>query len=252
MSDLVLDGVSKSFGALVVFSEIDLCVEPGERRAIIGPNGAGKTTLFGLISGFITPTTGRIVLFGDDVTNEAPQRRARRGLGRTFQITKLFSELSTIDNLVLGLLTSHGLGLSMRRPMRAHDELYDRAHEMLATWSLDDRAATPVHQLGYGEQRQVELLLALTTEPRLLLLDEPTAGLSPAETLAVTDLVRELPTDISVVLIEHDMDVAFELACRVTVLHAGAILAEGSPDEVRQNDEVLQVYLGTDSHLEEG
>ena len=252
MSDLVLDGVSKSFGALDVFSEIDLSVEPGERRAIIGPNGAGKTTLFGLISGFITPTTGRIVLFGDDVTNEAPQRRARRGLGRTFQITELFSELSTIDNLVLGLQTGHRLGLSMRRPMRAYAELYDRAHEMLATWSLDDRADTPVHQLGYGEQRQVELLLALTTDPRLLLLDEPTAGLSPAETQAVTDLVRDLPIDISVVLIEHDMDVAFDLACRVTVLHAGAILAEGSPDEVRQNDEVLQVYLGTDSHLEEG
>lgn len=252
MSELVLDGVSKSFGALVVFSEIDLCVEPGERRAIIGPNGAGKTTLFGLISGFITPTTGRVVLFGDDVTNETPQRRARRGLGRTFQITQLFGELSTIDNLVLGLQTSRRLGLSMRRPMRAHTELYDRAHAMLATWSLDDRADTPVHQLGYGEQRQVELLLALTTDPRLLLLDEPTAGLSPAETQAVTDLVRDLPTDISVVLIEHDMDVAFDLAGRVTVLHAGSILAEGSPDEVRQNDEVLQVYLGTDSHLEEG
>jgi branched-chain amino acid transport system ATP-binding protein len=246
VSELLLDGLSKRFGALAVFDDIDLAIERGERRAIIGPNGAGKTTLFGLISGFIQPTRGRVVLFGEDVTAEAPDRRARRGLGRTFQITDLFSELSAVENLVLGLAAHQRLGLSMLRPVRSYDNLYDRAYEMLAMWGLDDKSESTVRELGYGEQRQVEMLLALTTEPRLLLLDEPTAGLSPAETQAVTDLVSELPGDLTVVLIEHDMDVAFELATQVTVLHAGAILAEGTPSQVRENDDVLQVYLGTD------
>ena len=252
MSELVLHGLSKRFGALVVFKDVDMAVERGERRAIIGPNGAGKTTLFGLISGLIKPSVGRVAMFGEDVTDLPSHERARRGLGRTFQITDLFGELSAIDNLVLGLEARDGIALSMLRPVRSYDALYQRAYEMLAMWGLDDRADTAVRELGYGEQRQVEMLLALTTEPRLLLLDEPTAGLSPAETQAVADLVSDLPRDITVVLIEHDMDVAFQLAERVTVLHAGSVLAEGTPAEVRQNDDVLRVYLGTDFHLEEG
>ena len=250
MTALALQGLSKDYGALRVFQNVNLIVESGERRAIIGPNGAGKTTLFGLISGFVKPSAGRVELFGVDVTGEAPHQRVGRGLGRTFQITDLFRELTVLDNLVLGFVAREGLGLAMFRPVSSYSEIYEKAYSLLAMWGLEEKSSAPVRELGYGEQRQVEMLLALTTEPRLLLLDEPTASLSPAETKAVTKLVRELPEDITVILIEHDMDVAFELGDRVTVLHAGGILADGSPAEIREDQRVLEVYLGSDSYSE--
>jgi len=250
MTALALQGLSKDYGALRVFQNVNLIVESGERRAIIGPNGAGKTTLFGLISGFVKPSAGRVELFGVDVTGEAPHQRVGRGLGRTFQITDLFRELTVLDNLVLGFVAREGLGLAMFRSVSSYSEIYEKAYSLLAMWGLEEKSSAPVRELGYGEQRQVEMLLALTTEPRLLLLDEPTAGLSPAETKAVTKLVRELPEDITVILIEHDMDVAFELGDRVTVLHAGGILADGSPAEIREDQRVLEVYLGSDSYSE--
>ncbi len=217
MNALLIDDVSKSFGSLQALRAVRLAVEPGERRAIIGPNGAGKTTLFQIISGLVPPTSGRIHLFGRDVTDTTTHARARMGLGRTFQITSLFPDLTVRENLLLGVQLSRGNAWSMR---------------------------TRVSELSYGEQRQLEIVLALGIEPRLLLLDEPTAGLSPAETLEVSEMIAGLPDDLTILLIEHDMDVVRNLARRVNVLHLGEVLAEGAPDEIQGDARVIDIYLG--------
>lgn len=237
-------GLTKYYGGLRAVDGVDLEVQEGERRAIIGPNGAGKTTLFHLLSGEVPTTAGRILLFGQDITHLPPYRRTALGLGRTYQVTNLFPRLSVLEN---ALLAVYGLRREKYDPFRlalAHREAMGRAQELLETFGLWEKREEPVSNLSYGEQRELEIVLVLASRPRVLLLDEPTAGLSPVETRRVVDLVRSLEAGITVLLIEHDMNVAFEVAHRVTVMHFGRVLAEGTVEEIRANPDVQAIYLG--------
>jgi branched-chain amino acid transport system ATP-binding protein len=241
---LAVDHLAHQFGGLRALDGVSLQAAVGERLVILGPNGAGKTTLFNLVTGLLRPTAGRIRLFDQDVTALAPYRRARLGLGRTFQITTLFPRLTVLDNVLLAVQGADGARFTLHRPLESFPRIYARAESLLATWGLADRRDVPAQRLSYGEQRQVELLLALAGSPRVLLLDEPTAGLSPAETAAVAAMVRRFPRDLTLLLIEHDMDVALELADRVVVLHHGRVLAEGDRDQIRRDVRVTEIYLG--------
>jgi len=239
------EGLRKHYGGLRAVDGVDLEVLEGERRAIIGPNGAGKTTLFHLLSGEVPASGGRIVLFGRDVTRLPPYRRTALGIGRTYQVTNLFPRLSVLENALLATFGLRPQKYDPFRPALRHREVLDEARALLEAFGLWDKRDWPIGSLSYGEQRQLEIVLALAGRPRLLLLDEPTAGLSPAETQAVTQLIRGLDSRITVLLIEHDMDVAFQVAQRITVLHFGRVLAEGTVEEVRANPEVQAIYLGS-------
>ena len=246
MSALGVHALSKSFGGVQAVSEVSFSVEPGERRVLIGPNGAGKTTLFHAVSGAQLPSSGRVTLFGRDITRLAPHARARLGLARTFQITNLFSRLSALENVLLAVAAAARVGFALVRPMSAYRPLHERAARLLEDCGLAQSAARPVGHLSYGEQRQLELALALAGSPRLLLLDEPTAGLSAAETARVVAMVRGLPREMTILMIEHDMDVAFELADRITVLHQGRVVAEGDRAAIRADPQVAEIYLGVE------
>jgi branched-chain amino acid transport system ATP-binding protein len=241
---LAVDRLAHQFGGLRALDDVSMQVTAGERLVILGPNGAGKTTLFNLITGLLRPTAGRIRLFEQDVTALAPYRRARLGLGRTFQTTTLFPRLTVLDNVLLAVQGADGARFTLHRPLESFPQFYALADGLLATWGLTDRRDVPAQRLSYGEQRQVELLLALAGSPRVLLLDEPTAGLSPAETASVVAMVRRFPRDLTLLLIEHDMDVALELADRVVVLHQGRVLAEGDREQIRRDARVAEIYLG--------
>ncbi|HKZ08330.1 MAG TPA: ABC transporter ATP-binding protein [Methylomirabilota bacterium] len=241
---LRLDGVLKTFGGLRAVDGVSLAVGPGERRALIGPNGAGKTTLFNLIAGVFPVTGGAIRLFGEDVTSAPAHRRAARGLARTFQITNLFGGLTVLENCILAVQALTPVKFSMLRPVSAYAALRERARAVLAAVGLESVAAARVANLSHGEQRQLEIALALAGKPRLLLLDEPTAGLSPAESRLMADLLAGLDPAITVLMIEHDMDIALALATRVTVLHYGRVIADGTRDDVRADPQVREIYLG--------
>ena len=241
---LNLVGVTKSFEGLCAVKEVSLSVVSGERRAILGPNGAGKTTLFNLIAGDLLPTSGTIHFRGEDVSRRSSNQRAFRGIARTFQITNLFFNLSIIDNLVLGVQALKKTKFSLFRPMTSYRDLYGRGMELLERIGIEGLKDEQVRNLSYGVQRQVEILLALTGEPSLLLLDEPTAGLSPAEAGVMVEMLQKLPPSITILIIEHDMDVAFKLARNITVLHYGAVIADGSVAEIRDNKMVQDIYLG--------
>jgi branched-chain amino acid transport system ATP-binding protein len=219
-------------------------VRPGERRALIGPNGAGKTTLFNLIAGTIPVTSGSIRLFGRDVTGVAPHRRAALGLARTFQINNLFPALTVLENCLLAVQALTPAKFSMFRPLDAYTNLAQRARATLGLVGLDDRTGVPVRNLSHGEQRQLEIALALAGQPKVLLLDEPTAGLSPAESQHMARLLRTLDPAITVLMIEHDMDIALEMAEHVTVLHYGRVIADGLRDDVKADPLVREIYLG--------
>jgi branched-chain amino acid transport system ATP-binding protein len=241
---LNLTAVSKSFGGLTAVNDVSLAVGPGERRAIIGPNGAGKTTLFSLISGEQLPTSGRIELFGRDITRLASHRRAALGLTRTYQITNLFPRLSVMENCLLAVQALSPMKFHMHRDLRRYPAIIERTRSALDAVSLLDKARATVRDLSHGEQRQLEVALALAGAPKLLLLDEPTAGLSPAESLMMTALLKKLDPSITLLIIEHDMDVAFQLTDRITVLHYGRVVADGTRDEVTANPLVQEIYLG--------
>ena len=246
MTELLrIAGVQRRFGGLRALNGVTLAVGEGERLALIGPNGAGKTTLFNLIAGELAPTAGQIVFDGQNVTRLRPHQRAVRGLARTFQKNNLFLGLSVLENVRLAVQRRRGQGFRVTRPASALGEVTDEALDLLGRLELRDRQAMPARGLSYGEQRQLEVAVALACRPRLLLLDEPTAGMSPAETAGMIDLVRSLPREITLLIIEHDMDVVFAIADRIVVLHYGEVLAEGRPEEVRNNPDVLAVYLGT-------
>ena len=241
---LTLTHVSRAFGALKAVEDVSLSVRPGERRAIIGPNGAGKTTLFNLISGELPVSSGHIVLFGRDITALPAYRRTAQGIGRTYQITNIFPALSVTENIMLA-----AQGLSRRKfallgSLSTGGPVRERAKAALAASGLGAKAATPARELSYGEQRQLEIALALASNPRVLLLDEPAAGLSPAERPEVAQLMRALPPTLTVVLIEHDMDLALELVDTVTCLHFGRVVAEGDAEGIRHNTTVQEIYLG--------
>lgn len=241
---LVLENVTIAFGALKAVDDVSLSVKRGERRAIIGPNGAGKTTLFNAITGVFPPTSGRITFEGKDVTRMPAQKRARLGMSRTFQITNLFPTMTVEENMQLALRGTDPSKFSMLGSTRLTPEEQDRVASALRMSRLEERGSVAVNELSYGEQRQLEMAMALVSRPRLLLLDEPAAGLSPAERVMVADIIRSLPHDLTMVLIEHDMELVLNLVDWVTCLNNGQLLAEGSPEEIRTNQHVQDVYLG--------
>jgi branched-chain amino acid transport system ATP-binding protein len=241
---LVLENVTVAFGALKAVDDVSLSVKRGERRAIIGPNGAGKTTLFNAITGVFPPTSGRITFEGKDVTRMPAQKRARLGMSRTFQITNLFPTMTVEENMQLALRGTDASKFSMLGSTRLTPEEQDRVASALRMSRLEERGSVAVNELSYGEQRQLEMAMALVSRPRLLLLDEPAAGLSPAERVMVADIIRSLPHDLTMVLIEHDMELVLNLVDWVTCLNNGQLLAEGSPEEIRTNQHVQDVYLG--------
>jgi branched-chain amino acid transport system ATP-binding protein len=236
--------VAKIFGGLRAVDGVSLTVAPGERRAIIGPNGAGKTTLFNLISGALPATQGAITLFGQDVTRVAAHRRAWLGLARTFQISNLFPALTVLENCLLAVQALTPARLAMHRALAGYGDLHERARRTLDAVGLADKASASVRHLSHGEQRQLEIGLALAGTPRLLLLDEPTAGLSPAESRHMAQLLAALDPAMTVLIIEHDMDIALEIARQVTVLHYGRVIADGSREEIRAHPLVREIYLG--------
>jgi branched-chain amino acid transport system ATP-binding protein len=246
MSLLVIENISRHFGSLVAVDKVSMTVETGELRAVIGPNGAGKTTFFNLISGFMTPSEGRIRFDGEDITKLLPARRVWRGIARTFQITEVFPELSLRENLRIAAETAAGYRLRPWLPRAAAAEISARVAALAEMGGLVGMADRPVGELSHGDQRAAEILMALALRPRLLLLDEPTAGMGERETYDITRLIRRLHRDekLSIVLIEHDMRVVFHLADRIAVLAEGRMLAEGTPPEIAANERVQEAYLG--------
>ena len=244
MSALVVQSLCKSFGGLRVTGNVSLTVEPGERRLIIGPNGAGKTTLFNLITGELTPESGSIKLFGRNITGVASRRRAHLGMARTYQIITLFPRDTILRNVTLALL---GLSPMRWNPIgnldRAH-HLAERAHQSLQRVGLTHIADRPLSETSYGERRRVEIAMALAQNPKVLLLDEPFAGLSIDERRDVHELLIAIPRDVTVVMIEHNMDVALDFAERITLLHFGEVIVEGTRAEVVDNPRTREVYLG--------
>ena len=239
-----LAGVGKRYGGLQAVESVSLTVEAGERRVLIGPNGAGKTTLFHCVTGTVRATSGSVRLFDTDVTRLDEARRTRLGMGRTFQISNVFMDLTVVENVMLALLGKDRRKWTAYRSLRMFPELHKKAIAGLSAVGLEPRAGELVRLLSYGERRQLELALALATAPRVLFLDEPCAGLSPSERQLLSRLISALPRDITLLMIEHDMDVALALADRVTVLHRGKVILEGSPEEVQADPEVREVYFG--------
>jgi branched-chain amino acid transport system ATP-binding protein len=246
MIALAIEDVAKNFGGVAALRGVTLSLEAGKRLVLLGPNGAGKTTLFHTISGNIIASSGRISLFGDDITRLAPDARARRGLARTFQITNLLVNLTVLENILLAICGAEELTFRFMRPLSGYRAIQDRALALLDEWGLGEVAHQTVRNLSYGEQRQVEVVMALSGSPKILLLDEPTAGLSPAETLRVVEMVRKLPRDMTILMIEHDMDVAFEVADWIVVMHQGQLIADGDEAAIRANKQVSDIYLGLD------
>jgi branched-chain amino acid transport system ATP-binding protein len=242
---LELRGVSRHFGALKAVHDVTLSVPRGQTRVIIGPNGAGKTTLFGAISGELALTAGEVFLFGRDVSRWSASRRAQAGLGRTYQITNVFAGLTVSENLTLALRGNSPRKFSLLASGAPNVKERGELDAILETTGMADRRGLKVNAMSYGEQRQLELAIALAGKPRLLLLDEPAAGLSPAERVTMARIIRSLPEELTVLLIEHDMDLALSLADHVTCLHYGEVLVEDSPEAIRKNEKVQEVYLGT-------
>ncbi len=246
MSVLEVRGVTKSFGSLVAVRDVSIAVERGELRAVIGPNGAGKTTFFNLISGFFPPSAGSIVFDGRDITSLAAHRRVALGMARTFQITEIFPELTVAENVRISTEVAAGYRL---RPWLGRTEaarVQGRVDSLLSLAGLGGKGDRLVGELAHGDQRAAEIAMALALEPRLLLLDEPTAGMGEQETYEIAQLIRRLHRDskLTIVLIEHDMRVVFHLADRITVLDQGRLLAEGTPDAIAANEAVQAAYLG--------
>lgn len=245
MSLLRTENLCRSFGSLRATDNVNLTIEAGERHAVIGPNGAGKTSLLNQLGGQLRPTSGQIVFRERDITGLAPERICRLGIGRTFQTNNLFDRLSVIENVRLAVLARRGNPFAAFEPAIRAVGVQKRALDILVQVGLSERESDPVRNLSYGEQRQLEVALALASEPALLLLDEPTAGMSPAETSRMVEFVARLPRTLTVLLIEHDMRVVFSLSDRISVLHYGRLLATGTPAEISANAEVQRIYLGT-------
>jgi branched-chain amino acid transport system ATP-binding protein len=246
VSFLQVEGVTKRFGDLVAVDDVSMRVDKGELRAVIGPNGAGKTTFFNMISGFLTPTAGKIVFDGEDITHMLPARRVWRGIARTFQITEVFPELTVHENIRIAVEVAAGYKWKPWLSRDAESEVRARVQELLDMSGLAKSTARVVGELSHGDQRVTEIMMALALKPRLLLLDEPTAGMGDQETYDVTQLIRKLhkQQSLTIVLIEHDMRVVFHLADRIMVLAEGEVLAEGTPDDIAQNERVQEAYLG--------
>ncbi len=237
-------GLNKNFGALQVAVDIDFALRAGARHALIGPNGAGKTTFVNLITGSLAPTAGRVLLGGEDITGLSQAERVKRGIARTFQITTLFRGLTVLENLYIPVSERVGAAATLWRPAGRRQDVIDEALTLLEMLKLEDDAAKPVRELAYGRQRLVEIAVALGLKPKVLLLDEPAAGVPSAESHIILDVIAGLPQEIAVLIIEHDMDVVFRFAERITVMVQGGVLMEGTPAEVGADARVREVYLG--------
>jgi branched-chain amino acid transport system ATP-binding protein len=246
VSLLQVDGASKRFGSLAAIDDVSLAIEPGELRAIIGPNGAGKTTFFNLVSGLLAPTSGAIKFEGQDITALPPEARVRRGMARTFQITEIFPELSVADNIRVAVEIAAGFRLRPWLGAEARAAVAGRVAELLEMGGLADKSDMRAGALSHGDQRAAEIMMSLALRPRLLMLDEPTAGMGDQETYDIARLIRRLHRreGLTIMLIEHDMRVVFNLADRIMVLAEGRVLAEGAPQEIADSDKVQAAYLG--------
>jgi branched-chain amino acid transport system ATP-binding protein len=241
-------GLCKSFGALIVADQIDFRLERGARHALIGPNGAGKTTFVELVTGGLPPSAGHILIDGADVTELPQAARVKRGLARTFQISALFRRLTTLENVTLAVAERDGVAGDLLRPSGRHNRVIEEAFALLETLGLAEDALRPVNALAYGRQRLVEIAVALGLSPKVLLLDEPAAGVPSGESGLIVAVIERLPADIAVLIIEHDMDLVFRFARRITVLVQGHILVEGPPEIIAADPQVRQVYLGERPH----
>ncbi len=246
MEALRVEGLSKDFGGVRAVRHVSFSVEAGEHLAIIGPNGAGKTTLFNLLDGQLSPTDGRVYLFGQEITNMPAYRRAHLGVARSFQLTTLFLNLTVLENILLALQGTRPSRFQMFRSATAYEHLYTKAKELLDSMDLWEKKDDPVNALSYGEQRKLEISLSLALGPKLLLLDEPSSGLTTAESADITSMIRNLGTDIAVILVAHDMDLVFGMAERVIVLHYGEIIAEGSGEKISADPKVKEIYMGSE------
>ncbi|MEJ5991804.1 ABC transporter ATP-binding protein [Ramlibacter sp. PS3R-8] len=246
MNDIVLScqGLVKKFGGITATNDVSIDLRRGARHALIGPNGAGKTTLINLLTGVLEPTAGSITLEGQDISRLAPHRRVRRGMVRTFQINQLFASMTPLETLALVVSQQRGLGARWWRSLGADADIAQRAQQLLEQFHLAEVATQKTEHLAYGKRRLLEIAIALACEPRVLLLDEPVAGVPAGEREELLQTVAALPADVSVLLIEHDMDLVFSFATRMTVLVNGTVLTEGTPDEIANNPEVKAVYLG--------
>lgn len=245
---LKTENLSKSWGAFVANSDVNLTLEVGARHALIGPNGAGKTTFINLLTGVYTPSAGRVFLDGQDVTALSQHQRVKRGMTRTFQINTLFPGLTVLESVVLAICERKGKSSCWWRTVAAQTDEIAEAMELLTTLSLDNDADTETKHLAYGRQRLLEIALALATKPKLLLLDEPAAGIPAAESRELFAVIDRLPRDVTILFIEHDMGLVFRFAERITVLVGGKVLTEGTPEEIAANQRVKEVYLGEATH----
>jgi branched-chain amino acid transport system ATP-binding protein len=253
MSDVVLScqGLVKKFGGITATSDVTLDLRRGARHALIGPNGAGKTTLVNLLTGVLEPTAGTIVLEGRDITRLAPHQRVRRGMVRTFQINQLFASMTPLQTLALVVSQQRGLGGRFWQPLGRDAAVTARSEQLLEHFHLAEVMDVPTEHLAYGKRRLLEIAIALACEPRVLLLDEPVAGVPAGEREEILQTVAALPADVSVLLIEHDMDLVFSFARRMTVLVNGAVLTEGDPEAIAADPRVREVYLGHGEHAGE-
>ena len=242
---LELKNLCKNFGGLHATRDVSLRLMPGDRKAIIGPNGAGKTTLFNLITGIFPVTSGSVVLFGRDVTKWPSHKRTATGMARTFQVTSLFPRLTVLDNVVLAIEGLRPSKFVMWRFLSSYNDITEKAHALLAQANFLDRKDIDVRNLSHGEQRQLEIVLGLASDPKILLLDEPAAGLSSGESTEMAKFLMKLDPKLAILLIEHDMDVVFDLAHTISVLHFGQILETGTPEQIQKSQRVQEIYLGT-------
>jgi len=243
---LSVKNLSRAFGKFYAIKDVSLEVKKGEITALIGPNGAGKTTFYNVVTGKYRPTTGRITFMGRDITGLPPHKIARRGLGRSFQITNIFLENTVEENILAALVAYHGKGLSLFRSMESYGALKEEAHQILEMLGLAHRAGEVAKKLAYGDKRLVEIGIALAGHPKMIMLDEPTAGMTPEETDRMVAMIQDLfqETGITFFITEHDMKVVFSMAHRILVLHQGSLLAQGIPEEIRTNPQVREAYLG--------
>ena len=249
MAVLETRALCKSFGALQVAQEVDFRLTMGARHALIGPNGAGKTTFINLITGAIKPTSGRMTLNDEDITGLSQVERVKRGLARTFQINTLFKGLSVLENVCMSVSERLGARKELLRPMGYRRDVIDESLEIMGMLKLEDYSRQLVRELPYGQQRLVEIAIALGLRPKVLLLDEPAAGVPTSENDILLSVIDRLPQDIAVLIIDHDMDVVFRFARRITVMVGGRVLVEGSPEEIATDERVREVYLGRESHV---
>jgi len=238
------ESLTKRFGGLVAVNNVDLSIEENRLTSIIGPNGAGKTTLYNLLIGLMKPDSGQIYFQGKDITGYPPHRIVKEGIARSFQILNIFTELSLFENIRIAVQAERGHGLEMLSSTGSLDEVNGRTYEIIKNIGLEGRENIAAKNLSYGDRRILEIGIALASNPKLLLLDEPTSGLASRETGSMTDFIQGLARDLTVVVIEHDMNVVLSISDHIAVLHQGKVIAEGTPDQIRQNDEVQEAYLG--------